>query len=83
MRRHLVCLLPTFFILHISQSLTYSFHFEPLSTCVNPKDFECSKNICISQSLVCNGKFDCPNKADEDDCGKFYFNNFVNFKNFN
>lgn len=80
---HLSCLFPTLFILQISYSLTYSYHFDTMSMCVNPKDFECSKDICINSSLVCDGKFDCPNKSDEDDCGKFcrIFIHKIFFKN--
>ena len=33
--------------------------------------FRCGEtNVCIEQSLVCDGKMDCPNNQDEpDECG--------------
>lgn len=38
------------------------------SDCPNPSDFECSKDVCINSTYVCNGHKDCPNNRDEDNC---------------
>jgi len=35
--------------------------------------FECTVNsaLCVPQNVICNGKPDCPDGSDENNCGKF------------
>lgn len=40
--------------------------------CEPPSHFLCHNNVCINQTLVCNGRNDCGDRSDEPtSCGEF------------
>ena len=61
-----ICVYETYPKGHLFCPNTEQLHYCEFMSC--PSMFKCDRDYCISTSMVCDGKFDCPTGADEINC---------------